>query len=156
MRITSEQILSHANRGDANSFGANSKLKQYHTKTWLTIMITMNKSRGLCIYIYIYTPTHTHTRARARACVCVCVCARVHMDSHRHVHACMHVCMNLSPSFWFQSYTKNHYLSCRTALLYFHYIILMQLATILATIHDVLQMLHRMNQYEEGFFRKIS
>ena len=80
-----------------------------------------------------------------RACMCVCVCARAHGRTQ--------ACMNLLPSFWFQSYTNKHYVSCKIALLFFHYILLMQLATILATIHDVL---HRINQYEEGFFRTIS
>jgi hypothetical protein len=133
VRITSEQILSHTNCGDANSFGANSKLKKYHTKTWLTIIITMNKSERLCIYIYN-----------------VRVCMRMW------AHAGMCACIDLLPSFLFQSYTNNQYLSCKIALLSFDYILLMQLATILATIHDVRQTLYRMNQYEEGFFRTIS
>jgi len=70
VRITSEQILSHTNCGDANSFGANSELKQCHTKTWLTIMITMNKSERLCIDM----------------CVCVCTHSRAHrhMPTYRH------------------------------------------------------------------------
>jgi hypothetical protein len=86
--------------------------------------------------------------------------AYIYMCAHAHGYtqacACMRACMNLLPSFWFQSYTNNHYLSCKTAFLPFHYILFMQQATILATIHDVLQMLHRMSQYEEGFFRTIS
>jgi hypothetical protein len=122
VRITLEQILSHTNCGDANSFGANSKLKQYHTKTWLT-MITINKLERLCI--------------------------------HRHMHESPHVWTHCT-SFWFRSYIENHYLSRKIALLYFHYILLMQLATILATIHDVLQMLCRLNQMRKVSSGKIS
>jgi hypothetical protein len=72
VRITFEQILSHTNCGDANSFGANSKLKEHHTKTWLT-MITINNQRD-------------------NAYVCV------HVGTHRHMHACAHVwnyCLHL-------------------------------------------------------------
>ena len=82
-------------------------------------------------------------------CVCVCVCAHVRMHTWAHTGMC--ACMNPLPSFWFQSNNNNHYLSCKIALLSFHYVLLTQLA-ILATIHVVLQMLHRMNQHEDDNF----